>query len=282
MDARRNEIKREPYTPPSNYRRRRLHSPVVFDDKTDIKSKRSRISSPVLIDESPSHDGKNRRIDSDPSSKNRIYKEEPFSPHHEPVSSPGDPSFDQSHNDGVGHRRYDFKDSKPDRRCERMSNKPVPKTLKDQCNFGLSGKLATDTNSYKGVVIKYNEPEDARKPTQFWRLYPFKDGEPLKVMHIHRQSGYLIGSDARVVEIPMLHPSISKQHAVLQFRFTKGKERLYLIDLDSTNGTYLNGLKIESRRYYELREKDVLKFGYSTREYVVMTDKIASDAEGDE
>ena len=81
------------------------------------------------------------------------------------------------------------------------------------------GKLAADTNTYKGVVIKYNEPEDARKPTNFWRLYPFKGDEALKVMHIHRQSGYLIGSSQHIVDIPMLHPSISKQHAVLQFRF---------------------------------------------------------------
>jgi smad nuclear-interacting protein 1 len=42
------------------------------------------------------------------------------------------------------------------------------------------------------------------------------------------------------------------------------------MDLESANGTFLNGEKIEDKRYYELREKDVLKFGYSTREYVVM------------
>eukprot|EP00042_Codosiga_hollandica_P036364 m.277344 g.277344 ORF g.277344 m.277344 type:complete len:72 (-) comp54872_c0_seq3:154-369(-) len=29
----------------------------------------------------------------------------------------------------------------------------------------------------------------------------------------------------------------------------------------STNGTFINGTKIEPQRYYELREKDVLKFG---------------------
>lgn len=58
--------------------------------------------------------------------------------------------------------------------------------------------------------------------------------------------------------------------------------RLYVIDLESTNGTFLNNRKIESRRYYELREKDVLKFGYSTREYVVMTDQVATESDNDE
>ena len=88
------------------------------------------------------------------------------------------------------------------------------------CSIGkFLGSLTADTNTFKGVVIKYNEPEDARKPTTFWRLYPFKGNEAMKVMHIHRQSGYLIGSNPKIADLPMAHPSISKQHAVLQFRF---------------------------------------------------------------
>lgn len=34
-----------------------------------------------------------------------------------------------------------------------------------QVNLGVSGKLAEDTNMYKGVLIKYNEPPEAKKPT---------------------------------------------------------------------------------------------------------------------
>lgn len=44
----------------------------------------------------------------------------------------------------------------------------------------------------------------------------------------------------------------------------------YIIDLDSGNGTYLNKQRIESQRYYELKEKDVLQFGFSSREYVLL------------
>ncbi|VEL41393.1 unnamed protein product, partial [Protopolystoma xenopodis] len=50
----------------------------------------------------------------------------------------------------------------------------------------------------------------------------------------------------------------------------KGNIRLYVIDLESVNGTYLNNQRIEARRFYELRERDMIKFGFSTREYVVM------------
>ncbi|CAH8456554.1 unnamed protein product [Schistosoma turkestanicum] len=149
--------------------------------------------------------------------------------------------------------------------------------VKQKANFELSGKLAEDTNVFKGVVIKYNEPEDARKPTTHWRLYAFKGNKTLSVLHIHRQSGFLIGRDRKIADIPMDHPSISKQHAVLQYRLVRGLIRLYIIDLESANGTYLNNNRIESRRYYELLEKDVIKFGFSTREYVVMTSETDMD-----
>ena len=42
------------------------------------------------------------------------------------------------------------------------------------------------------------------------------------------------------------------------------------MDLESTNGTFLNKEKIAPARYVELREKDVLTFGNSSREYVLI------------
>lgn len=101
------------------------------------------------------------------------------------------------------------------------------------------------------------------------------------MLHLHRQSAYLLGRDRRVADIPTDHPSCSKQHAVLQFRmveFERGngtlgrRVRPYIMDLDSGNGTYLNNSRIEPQRYVELKEKDVVKFGYSSREYVLLHD----------
>ncbi|CAN0272436.1 unnamed protein product [Ectocarpus fasciculatus] len=54
---------------------------------------------------------------------------------------------------------------------------------------------------------------------------------------------------------------------------TRRSVRPYIMDLDSTNGTLLNGEQIESARYIEMKEKDVVKFGTSTREYVLLHDK---------
>ncbi|XP_037941713.1 smad nuclear-interacting protein 1-like [Teleopsis dalmanni] len=170
---------------------------------------------------------------------------------------------------------------------DESSTKPIEK---EKPNFGLSGALTEDANKVNGTVVKYAEPPEARKPKRMWRLYPFKGEKALPILHIHRQSCFLVGRDRNVGDLILDHPSCSKQHAALQYRLvqyeredgTKGKRvRPYLIDLESANGTFLNNKKIESRKYYELMEKDVIKFGFSTREYVLLHEN-SKDQEGDD
>jgi smad nuclear-interacting protein 1 len=104
--------------------------------------------------------------------------------------------------------------------------------------------------------------------------------------HISKQSAYLFGRERKVADIPVDHPSLSKQHAVLQYRSLPAKNqeigappklqcKPYLMDLESTNGTFINGVRIDSARYYELRRGDVITLGASTREYVLLTEQSA-------
>lgn len=164
---------------------------------------------------------------------------------------------------------------------------PSAKKEKEKPSLALSGKLTEDANTFRGVVVKYNEPPEARKPKKHWRFYPFKGETALPVLHLHRQSAFLLGRDRRVADIPIDHPSCSKQHAAFQFRlveFTRADGRLsrrvrpYVIDLGSANGTYVNGQRIEPERYVELFEKDVVKFGFSSREYVLLHDSSDTSA----
>lgn len=81
-----------------------------------------------------------------------------------------------------------------------------------------------------------------------------------------------------VSDIQLANPSISAQHSVIQFRQRRKPDDPnpqvipYVMDLETTNGTFLNGERIEAARYYELRDKDVLKFGCSSRDYVLIQD----------
>jgi smad nuclear-interacting protein 1 len=152
---------------------------------------------------------------------------------------------------------------------------------KKKPDFGLSGALLGDTSGkggtiYKGVVLKFQEPLEARTPNTQWRLYVFKDDKQIDTLHIAKQSAYLIGRNEDVVDIHVAHPSLSSQHAVIQYRALPNKEtgklscQPYLLDLESTNGSFINGVRIDSARYYQLKKGDILKFGASTREYVLL------------
>ncbi|KKZ62536.1 hypothetical protein EMCG_02942 [[Emmonsia] crescens] len=162
---------------------------------------------------------------------------------------------------------------------------PLPE--KEKPNFSNTGRLAAETNTVKSgdgltsVVLKYHEPPEARKPPAKdpWRLYIFKGEDLLETIPLGGRSCWLLGRERLVVDLPVDHPSCSKQHAALQFRFVEkrneygdrdGRVRPYLIDLESANGSTVNGKPAPKGRYMELMDKDVLKFGFSTREYVLM------------
>ena len=151
--------------------------------------------------------------------------------------------------------------------------------MREKPNLGLSGNLTADTNTYKGVVIKYNEPPEASMSKTKWRLYVFRNDEHFKPLHMHRLSAFLMGRNSIICDVPILHPSISQQHCIFQYRAVNRKIRgvekrvvlPYIFDLNSSNGTFLNGEKIEPHRYYELKERDNLQFGLSPREYILIS-----------
>lgn len=154
---------------------------------------------------------------------------------------------------------------------------------KQKPNFAASGKLAAETNTVAGtaIVLKYNEPPEARKPpaSHAWRLYVFKGKEALETVELSGRSCWLFGRERAIADFPVDHPSCSKQHAVIQFRFVDKKNEFgdriggvkpYVIDLESANGTKVNGERIPEKRFVEVLSGDVLGFGDSTREYVIM------------
>jgi len=183
----------------------------------------------------------------------------------------------------LGRRRGREKPAEEDlewgKREEKVEEAAEETVVKEKADFGLSGALAKDEktgNTRNGVVLKFVEPPDAATPSERWRMYVFRQEELLETLHLHRKSSYLAGRDPSVCDIRLLHPSISKQHAVLQYRNKQldgdGGVAVtpYLMDLGSTNGTFLNGERLEAARYVELLEKDVVKFGESSREFVML------------
>uniref|UniRef100_H3DN53 Solute carrier family 4 member 1 adaptor protein n=1 Tax=Tetraodon nigroviridis TaxID=99883 RepID=H3DN53_TETNG len=77
-------------------------------------------------------------------------------------------------------------------------------------------------------------------------------------------------------DVSLEHPSISRYHAVIQYRSQAGDSEsagedtgFYLHDLGSTHGTVVNKNKIPPKTYIRLRVGHVLKFGGSTRLFIL-------------
>ena len=186
-------------------------------------------------------------------------------------------------NDHYGPRKVEGDEELPPK--EEEDETPKPPEVKP--NFGLSGALTKDAggggNVYKGIVLKFQEPPEARAPNTQWRFYVFKGKDMVETLHISKQSAYLLGRNKDICDICVLHPSLSSQHAVLQYRALPLKNdplrvscQPYIMDLESTNGTFLNDVRIDPARYYQLKKGDLVKFGASTREYVLMTENTTS------
>ena len=157
---------------------------------------------------------------------------------------------------------------------------------KQKPNFKPTGLLAAASNSIAqadgtSIVLKYHEPPEARKPPSkdVWKLFVFKGADIVETIELSLRTCWLVGREISVVDMAAEHPSISKQHAVIQFRYVEkknefgdklGRVKPYLMDLDSANGTTLNKDEVPPSRYVEIRDKDMIQFGHSTREYVLM------------
>lgn len=130
-----------------------------------------------------------------------------------------------------------------------------------------------NNSSRNGSKSLYKEPPEARTPDQHWRLSVTKEDDDSPVYRVYRQSKYVFGRDKDQCDIRLHHSSCSNIHAVLQYLRSDSHGRHihpYLMDLDSSHGTYLNQRRLTPNRYYKLEENDIIRFGESSREYVLL------------
>ena len=167
---------------------------------------------------------------------------------------------------------------------EKDENKSKIEIEKEKPNFEPSGILLKDLeyeynkSMNNKIIINYNPPSDSIIPNEneIWFLFKFSEdkNEAEETYKLIEKEYFLIGKDPRICDIRIKQKNISRQHAVIQFRKIKKEKEWeiipYLIDLNSTNGTYLNGDKIDNKKYYELRDKDELNFGDKKIDFVLM------------
>lgn len=99
-----------------------------------------------------------------------------------------------------------------------------------------------------------------------------QQGKPITLLQ-GKKTYWVLGKDRSVCDIFAQHGSISREHAVVQFkRGRNGLPTPYIMDLESVNGTHIvtaeANEKLEPLRYYRLLSQDTVRLGGSMRDYV--------------
>lgn len=121
------------------------------------------------------------------------------------------------------------------------------------------------------VVLPYLEPPWSGLCQTKYYLEILKNGKIIGKVDLMEKPFYVFGRLASC-DVQMEHPSLSRYHSVLQFC---GKpDNLhhmgwYIYDLESTHGTLINKTKVRPRSFTRLRVGHVIKFGGSTRLYIL-------------
>eukprot|EP01084_Bolivina_argentea_P085939 155351_1 len=128
-------------------------------------------------------------------------------------------------------------------------------------------KLSSSTSNTTPPSI-YSSPSWAQLPPKHYKfeLEVIKNGVILNKISLNTKSHFIFGRDQQSVDIPTLHPSCSRIHAVLQHR---KNGQWFLFDFGSTHFTKLNHKKLFPHKYYKIQIGNIIQFGSSQRMYIL-------------
>ena len=154
-----------------------------------------------------------------------------------------------------------------------------------------SAESASNSGSEGSVPrLPYTVPHWNSEPPrdQAFSLSVIKNGTIIDELDLSGKA-YLVFGRLPNCDVQLEHPSISRYHAVLQYRpasqdkmegegesenhtvFSTNPHEpgYYVYDLGSTHGTYLNKSRLDQRCYYRVRVGQMLKFGGSSRLFLL-------------
>ena len=144
-------------------------------------------------------------------------------------------------------------------------------------------KSASELKTAQTLPLQYLEPSWGGPPNKSYHLEILKNGTIVDTVKLENKSFFTIGR-LPVCDVPFEHPSLSRYHAVLQFKTNPSPEKpvgFYLFDLDSTHGSFHNKKKCFPKTFYRLRVGHMLKFGGSTRTVLLQGPEDDEEEESD-
>ncbi|XP_064220025.1 kanadaptin isoform X1 [Aotus nancymaae] len=148
-------------------------------------------------------------------------------------------------------------------------------------------QTAVSSPGCQARATPYQEPPWGGPATAPYSLETLKGGTILGTRSLKGTSYCLFGrlSDC---DVCLEHPSVSRYHAVLQHRASgpdgecdNNGPGFYLYDLGSTHGTFLNKTRIPPRTYCRVHVGHVIRFGGSTRLFILQGPEEDREAESE-
>jgi len=127
----------------------------------------------------------------------------------------------------------------------------------------------------------FQPPSWARRPKlRRCGLEVYKKGKLVDVIKdINRKKCTIFGRNKSMCDVPLEHPSISRQHGAI---LHGSSGNVYIVDLGSSHGTTCNHKKLEGKKRQPLSDGDIIRFGASSREYHIRLRLDSSSSEEDE
>lgn len=113
----------------------------------------------------------------------------------------------------------------------------------------------------------YLPPPWSAPPTYKYYFEIIKDGCVLGKLSIKPKPFNLVGRLDDLCDVAIDNQTVSRKHAILQAK--TDDPFLYLYDLGSAHGTFVNKEKLPTRAYKKLSPFDNLKFGVSSRIFIL-------------
>ncbi|NP_957494.1 protein phosphatase 1, regulatory subunit 8b isoform X1 [Danio rerio] len=110
-------------------------------------------------------------------------------------------------------------------------------------------------------------PSWAGKPPAGLHLDVVKGDKLVEKLIIDEKKFYLFGRNPDICDFTIDHQSCSRVHAALVYH--RHLKRLFLIDLNSTHGTFLGHIRLEPHKPQQVPIDSTMSFGASTRVYTI-------------
>lgn len=132
----------------------------------------------------------------------------------------------------------------------------------------IRNDIRLDKELEKWVCCSFKLQED-RRAIPIIMFNVFKGNDLIEKVELEGRPYFVFGSRPDTSDVVMLHPSISRTHAILM---VDTDSNVCLIDPGSKAGTTVDGTALTQNVPVTLRNTSLIKFGESTREYKVSLD----------